>query len=445
MIPFRQNKLLMCTTKPFLLAILLFMAATSCKKKEVASTNPPVSPVEKGKMELISGDAQIGTPGMNLDEKIVIKITPQKPGDEKHYTYSFKTPGNGYIVANGSLLNDGYYITGTWSLGSDTTEQVAKFYLYADCKQISCSPLDSLTIHASAASPWHSVFKNTGSYGEFEDLHFSDANHGIVVGNGSESYLTTDDGGATWTSKNAIRSDFYQLAFTGSDTGIAIVTNNYAYFTNDGGATFTSGTWTPPITGDRSSTDYCMINRDTIFSVGLQGRVAKSVDGGASWKQYTGFNFINTLYSIFNIDGKTLFACGQAGMVIKTTDGGETWQEQGVELNNNLLKIYFLNTNVGFAAGQYGALIRTDNGGSTWSVINTGLHFNILQIRFFSDNTGFIVSNAGEISKTIDGGVTWQPIVKDNNGVYELNKVCIKDSTIVFAVQNNDVYTRNLK
>ena len=432
-------------TKPYLFAIFLFIAGISCKKKEVDPTVPPVFHVEKGKMELISGDGQIGTPGMNLYDSIVIKITPQKPGDEKHYSYSFKTSDNGYIAVNGtSLINGNFYINSMWKLGGDTTEQ-ATFYLYADCKQPSCLPLDSLTIHATAARPWHSVFKNTGSYGGFGDLHFSDAMHGIIVGDGSQSYLTTDDGGATWTSKNAVRSDFYLLAFAGSDTGIAIVANNYAYFTNDGGATFTSGPWTPPIIGDRSSRDYCMVNKDTIFSVGIQGKIAKSVDGGANWKQYTGFTFINTLSSITNIDGKTLFACGQAGIVIKTADGGETWQQQPVELNNDLQKIYFLNTDVGFAAGQYGALIRTTNGGRSWSVINTGLHFGILQIRFFSDNTGYIVSEGGEISKTIDGGLTWQPIVIGNNGVYRLNKVCIKDSTIVFAVQNNDVYTYSLK
>jgi photosystem II stability/assembly factor-like uncharacterized protein len=428
-------------TRPFVLAVLMVISAISCKKKDDPSTIP-ATPVEKGKMELVSGDGQIGTPGMHLYDSIVIKITPNKPGDEKHYTYSFKTINSGYIIANAYMVNGSYYVKGTWEVGGDATEQ-ATFYLYADCKQLTCSPLDSLTIHATVASPWDPVFKNTGSYGQFWDLHFSDAKHGIVVGDGSESYITTDDGGATWTSKNAIRSDFYQLAFSGGDTGIAIVASNNAYFTNDGGATFTSGPWTPPTSGNRSST-YCMLNKDTIFSVGVQGQIAKSVDGGASWKHYTGFNFINTLNSICNIDGKTLFACGQAGMVIRTTDGGETWQEQPVQVNNNLQKIYFLNTNVGFAAGEYGAMIRTVNGGRNWTVINTGLHFSILQIRFFSDNTGYIVSAAGEISKTIDGGVTWQPIVIADNGVFSLNKVCIKDSTIVFALQNNDVYTYTL-
>jgi hypothetical protein len=346
-------------TRPFVLAVLMVISAISCKKKDDPSTIP-ATPVEKGKMELVSGDGQIGTPGMHLYDSIVIKITPNKPGDEKHYTYSFKTINSGYIIANAYMVNGSYYVKGTWEVGGDATEQ-ATFYLYADCKQLTCSPLDSLTIHATVASPWDPVFKNTGSYGQFWDLHFSDAKHGIVVGDGSESYITTDDGGATWTSKNAIRSDFYQLAFSGGDTGIA-----------------------------------------------------------------------------------TLFACGQAGMVIRTTDGGETWQEQPVQVNNNLQKIYFLNTNVGFAAGEYGAMIRTVNGGRNWTVINTGLHFSILQIRFFSDNTGYIVSAAGEISKTIDGGVTWQPIVIADNGVFSLNKVCIKDSTIVFALQNNDVYTYTL-
>ena len=404
MIPESKTNLinfLMSTTRTFIFVILLFVTGFSCKKKDAAPVSPPV---EKGKTELLSGDGQTGMPGRPLYDTIIIKITPQKPGDEQHYTYTFTTSPGGYVFATASLVNGIYYIKAIWTLGNDTTVQAAKFYLYADCMQTSCTTLDSLTIQATTARPWHAIFSDTGTSGEFWDLHFSDAQHGIVVGNGNTGLLITDDGGATWSYQNAIRNDFYQLAFTGSDTGIAIVTNNYAYFTNDGGRTFTQGKWTPPITGHRSSTDYCMLNKDTIFSVGLQGYIEKSVDGGGSWKQYTAFNFINQLYSISNIGVRTLFACGEAGKVIKTTDGGDTWRELPVQLNNYLKKIYFLNTNVGFASGQYGALIRTTNGGSSWSVIKTGLRFTISEIRFFSDNTGYIVSDAGEIAKTNDAG-----------------------------------------
>ncbi|MEO8415926.1 MAG: YCF48-related protein [Ginsengibacter sp.] len=434
-------------TKTFVIAILICTAAISCKKKDASPASPPVG---KGKVELINGDNQTGTPGMALFDTIIIKITPQYPGDEKHYTFGFASTQVSYLTATSSVENGIYYVKGIWTLGGDTSIQRVKFYLYADCAtpsfpQPSCTPLDSLTIQATATGPWHQVFSNAGVYGSFYDIHFSDAQHGIVAGENNTGLLVTDNGGATWNFQTAIRNDFYQLAFSGSDTGIGIVTNNYAYFTTDGGRTFSAGAWTPPITGDHSSTDYCMLNRHTIFSVGVQGHIEKSTDGGQNWEQYMGFNFINELFSITNIGSKTLYACGEAGKVIKTTDGGVTWKEQTAQLNNYLTKIYFFNENFGFAGGQYGTLIRTTDGGSNWSVIKTGLHFAVIEIRFFSDNTGYIVTTGGEIAKSSDGGLSWQVIVRDNNGVSMLNKAHIKDATIAFALQNSSIYTYNLK
>jgi photosystem II stability/assembly factor-like uncharacterized protein len=291
--------------------------------------------------------------------------------------------------------------------------------------------------------PWVKVNGNANSV-YFRDMFFSDAMNGIAVGDFNPGQAVTSDGGVTWNFVNTVRTDYYQLEFCNKDTGLVVVTNNYAYFTNDGGKSFQSGPWTPPIAGHLSSSDYFMVNRDVIYSVGSPGKITKTVDGGKSWTTYAGFNFINRLKSITCPGANTCYACGEAAKIVKTSDGGNSWKEQPVLLNNNLEKVFFIDNNFGFAAGQYGALVRTTDGGNNWTIIPTRLRFDIIEIRFFNRDLGFIVSYSGEIAKTTDGGLTWQTVVGNSYGVSSLNKAFIKDPTVAFALGNQGIVKYDL-
>lgn len=432
-----------------LIMVLPCLLIISCKKNNPAESSTPIAPPSK--IEIISGNNQVGYPNRPLADSIVIKITPASATDVGAYSPFISVSLNSYVAT--SVVNGAYYVKFLWELAGAPQNQQLKFSLYANCNgqsgsQNTCIFLDSITVYATIdTNRWQPVFTSTSGSGpgEFWDIHFSDVMNGIVIGDCNTGLAKTTDGGATWNYVNAIRNDFYHLAFSGADTGLAIVTNNFAYFTTDGGLTFTTAPWTPPIMGHLSSMDYLMVNRKTIFSVGLLGNIEKSTDGGQSWIKYTGFNFINQLVSITCSSGTTCYACGEAGKIIKTTDGGNTWKEQETYINNFLRKIYFMNDNFGFAAGEKGALVRTEDGGNTWTSINSGLHFDVIEIHFFSNTMGYIVSTGGEIAKTTDGGLTWKTVVTDNYGVYTLNKVYFKDPTLVYGLQGQAIYKFNLK
>jgi len=432
--------------------LLIFLLLQSCKKDDDTTGNTPPSILPPTEMVIVSGNNQIGYPNSVLTDSIIIKIIPRKPEDINSYSFLFKPFNGSTIYTSTSVVNGVYYVKAAWTLSNSLLPQQTTFFLYGNCTNpysTACTPLDSLQVNATVnGRQWTKVYAdNSGvtSSGAFWDIHFTDALHGIAIGDFKTGLFKTQDAGATWTVAPNSRNDLYQLSFADNNTGLVTVTNNWAYFTNDGGNTFVSGPWTPPLVGHLSSADFFMVDRNTIYSVGRNAGIVKSVDGGQSWTQYPGFNFVNWFNAITCIGKDTCYACGEAAKIVKTTNGGVTWKEQNVLLNNYLKTVYFLNADFGFMAGQYGALIRTTDGGNNWAIIKTGLRFDILDIRFFGNNTGFIVSSGGEIAKTTDGGLSWQVIVRDNYGVNSLNKALIKDATIVFGLQSQNIFTYDLR
>jgi photosystem II stability/assembly factor-like uncharacterized protein len=423
-----------------LLIVLIAFFLRSCKKDDPIQPIPPPADIK-----VIRGNHQIGYPYRPLADTILIQVTPKSAADLQAYSYSF---ASSRVDSEVSIVNGLYMIKAVWRLSNSPALQQLTFFVYANCadQYFKCNPLDSITLTATLNTPWELVFENTsGSYGQFRDVHFSDAMNGIVVGDHTVGLLKTRDGGLTWNAANTIRQDLYDLSFSGKDTGLVIVTNNYAYFTNDGGDTFIQGPWSPPIAGDRSSSDYLMLSRNVIFTVGPKGAVLKSVDGGQNWIKYPGFNFLNQLRSIACPRETVCYVCGDIGKIIKTTDAGTTWKEQEVLINNYLKKIYFRDDQFGFAGGQYGALVRTTNGGNNWTVVKSGLKHTIIDIHFFSDSIGYVVSELGEIAKTIDGGLTWDLVVSYSYGVYTLNKIFFIDPTVVYGLAHQSIVKYNLK
>lgn len=305
-----------------------------------------------------------------------------------------------------------------------------------------------LVISIQCFGQWELIFtENEGITrpGEFRDIHFSDSLNGIVIGDYHTGIVRTYDGGKTWIfDNNSFRDDLYRLSFANKDTGLVIVTNNWAYFTNDGGNTFSQENWTVPIVGHQQSNDYYMINRNTIYTVGNKVKVTKTTNRGQSWIPYEEFNFSNSINDITCIGADTCYACGSVAKIIKTFNGGATWEEQEVLLNNNLYIVHFVESKYGFTGGQYGALLKTIDGGDHWKILESHLDHDLISIHFINKLVGYAINNVGKISKTVDGGESWTVLNPTADNPYLINKIYFKDSTTIFALQDNKIYRYNL-
>jgi len=431
--------------KSFLLLILLMITFWGCNSDddEFDQADPPK------KLEVISGNNQIGFPGHQLTDTIKIRIVPNKIEDLNKYWHEV----DGSISRLSSqlkIVDNEIHINLVWTLRNYFDgDPNLKIYLFGCERQQKwwlCEPLETIVINAKFKGYWDLVFenpdKNIHRPGDFYDIHFSDDKNGIVVGDYHTSYLKTKNGGDSWEFDNVIDRNLYQLHFTDPLNGIAIGTNNYAYFTSDGGQSFQFRDWNPPIIGHLGSADYFMLSTDNILSVGKEGKLTKSIDSGKSWITYEELPIKSWFYSLVSPDGINCYACGELGRVVKSTDSGNTWVQQNVETNYNLKEIWFWDKENGFAGGDQGCLVKTTNGGKDWKLIKTGITSSIIGIYFANKNTGYLVSDKGEIARSVDGGVNWRFIWSENQdifNVYKLNKVYFK-MPYLFGVEESNVY-----
>ncbi|MDX5427875.1 MAG: YCF48-related protein [Bacteroidota bacterium] len=117
-----------------------------------------------------------------------------------------------------------------------------------------------------------------------------------------------------------------------------------------------------------------------------------------------------TLHAVHFPSNNVGFTVGVNGTILKTTDGGISWSIQNSNLTDPLLSVNFVNDSVGWVAGGSGqpVLLTTSNGGGTWIPISVNnISDPILDIEFFGNgNVGFLVTQ-DSIFRSLDGGATW--------------------------------------
>jgi photosystem II stability/assembly factor-like uncharacterized protein len=127
--------------------------------------------------------------------------------------------------------------------------------------------------------------------------------------------------------------------------------------------------------------------------------ILKTSDGGKTWKKVYQSN------RLFEGSWKASFPTKQVGYVTiqsynpdpsskqqriaKTTDGGETWKEINLveDANAREFGIGFIDENHGFV-GTMNTGYETKDGGTTWSKVNLGMACN--KIRIYKDANGKI-------------------------------------------------------
>jgi photosystem II stability/assembly factor-like uncharacterized protein len=235
---------------------------------------------------------------------------------------------------------------------------------------------------------------------------FVDASNGFAVGDGS-LFLTTKDGGASWTPKDlgipatnlrSIRCATLQLCVMTTDNGRAIVR------TDDGGATAKLIT---PSQDPIFAADFASATR--IAAGGATGATAISDDAGLNFTPIGGRLAGN--FSRVRAGGQagTAFAPGDNGTLAKTVDGGKTWTRGNVSTSEDVLDVAFPTAQAGYALDTSGGLFRTNDGGATWRTLDTGTTARPLQIAAPSTTTVLLVGPTG-MRRSTDSGDTFSTV-----------------------------------
>jgi len=264
----------------------------------------------------------------------------------------------------------------------------------------------------------------------FYDVQALTPEHVVIVGYGGK-ILDTRDGGRNWEiRKSGTDNALYKVHFVDDKTGWAMGQGGTVVKTSDGGTT-----WTKQDSGTENYIfSFTSLTPEHLIGVGDRSTIVESKDGGATWtvREYEskGAGGMTeeeevvaqqpSFYDVHFLDAKTGWIVGEFGKILKTTDGGATWKEQqksliGGEIVDALslptfFGVDFIDAQNGAAAGLDGKIAITANGGDTWTFDDVGaeLAVPLFDMHLFSDGSGWAVGSAGEVLRKKGIGETWE-------------------------------------
>lgn len=114
-------------------------------------------------------------------------------------------------------------------------------------------------------------------------------------------------------------------------------------------------------------------------------------------------------YDIYFADAKTGWTVGDQGEIFKTTDGGASWKRQNSGIDTPITRVRFLDANVGYAIGNYGAFLKTTDGGASWSVSQwtTSNYWSADSLNVLDAQTVAVRDSTAGLHISTDAGKTW--------------------------------------
>ena len=187
---------------------------------------------------------------------------------------------------------------------------------------------------------------------------------------GPDTMLRSDDGGVTWESRPAgANEDITSIACATSELCLMTVVRGDAILrTDDGGET-------PP---QRISTTQGVFaagfaTPQRAVGAGAGGATVISDDAGQTYSPIGGD--IGGSYPFGLRPGPTAdvaFALGARGDLARTVDGGATWRQLRVATTADLADVSFTTADDGYVLDQRGGLFGTVNGGQSWQTLDPG-------------------------------------------------------------------------
>lgn len=159
-------------------------------------------------------------------------------------------------------------------------------------------------------------------------------------------------------------------------------------------------------------------------AVGARGRIIRSEDEGASWRQATS-PVSADLTSVFFVNDLEGWSVGHDSLILHTSDAGKTWR---VQLDGRsaakLLKASYaklLAEGVGYASNAESDLEHNFAASGGKPIVSTPL----MDVWFANPKQGFAVGAFNSLFMTSDGGTTWVPAdhLTDNPKGFHLHAI----------------------
>jgi photosystem II stability/assembly factor-like uncharacterized protein len=222
---------------------------------------------------------------------------------------------------------------------------------------------------------WQRILE--GSLPGLNRVRFSDAQHGYLLGDGTDLFptgvLKTTDAGRTWKPVAGPQCPGWLDAdFDGPSGALTGAWGRLATLRED---TFHVADVDP--LGGRSVHAVRLLANRRAVAVGQGGLVLVSRSGGAAWgfvdlklpdEVKAGLDF-HALDAV----GDHVWVVGRPGsVVLHSGNAGGTWKMLKTGQPLPLHGVYFLDEHKGWAVGELGCILHTDDGGATWKAQHRG-------------------------------------------------------------------------
>ncbi|MGI8640995.1 MAG: WD40/YVTN/BNR-like repeat-containing protein [Pyrinomonadaceae bacterium] len=261
----------------------------------------------------------------------------------------------------------------------------------------------TLLATADGGKVWKKIINFTED--NIRQVYFTDENNGWLLcerniynrGANSPSYLLkTSDGGKSWETINFTgngRERIVKIFFNKNGFGLAV-----------GEAGALSALQNDKKTWKKSPSPMRYLLLDGVFTddshgaiVGAGGTILFTEDTGLSWNPATVSGKSDAkLNSLFFINQKTGWTVGTNGKIYQTLNGGKFWREQNSTISLNLTDVFFNTTSEGWAVGDEGTILHTTTAGNVWASENTKSKHKLEKV-FFIGEKGWIVGFGGTI------------------------------------------------
>lgn len=257
----------------------------------------------------------------------------------------------------------------------------------------------------------------TFSYPEyhFESIHFSDENHGCVVGwnvNSSDSsfILMTSDGGNNWVEATHSNAEYlFDVFFVNNNIGWTVGFNypsGWILYTDDAGISWTRQMTTLGVSGELYGVHF----RDETHGhiCGIWATFLSTNNGGTIGNGWAINISIPTLgkdlYSVYDFGELQGCAVGADGIVIYTFDNWANWIQINADITDTLWSV----TNVEgtqhiWAVGNNGTIIHKPMYILPWEVQATNVIEKLNDVCMLSETDGWVVGDNGTILHFTDG------------------------------------------
>ncbi len=264
-------------------------------------------------------------------------------------------------------------------------------------------------------------------------VDFPDPQHGWIAGQAG-TLLASSDGGKTWSKQESPTPLYlFSLDMIDAKEGWAVGDRATTLHTRDGGQTWQPGklTSTEALTEEEAVLAEDPVLYGVQFTdarhgwiVGEFGNIYATTDGGVTWKTQQeslvdaegyGALDIPTFFGLHFIDAANGVAAALEGRVARTRDGGATWKYEEVDVKepivDPLLQPFQMPDTTAWAVGVAGEVIRQRAAGGTWQRASLGMEVPtwLRGIDWIDAQNGWIVGGYGLILHTTDGGKSWVP------------------------------------